>query len=163
MCITVDTGNEMEVVDFDYQKIAEAIRTACEVFERILEPIRETMQNITEAISAIAVKISDVMQYYSEDMRIVAQNLARILTSWLTTTCHCVVCVFVSFDPKSPFRYAALICILVKSHSAAYLEHVCASRKGHLLRCQDRGSSDSVSDDDNNSTNTFTITFAAAA
>ena len=146
----------MEAVVFDTQKIADAIRSICETFERIMEPVREAMQTISEAISAIAERMSEAVHYnmqgFSEDMRTVARRLVRLLANWLTAAGRHVVRVLLrSYDSKAPARYAALVCVLVKSHSAAYLAHICAAREGHLLRCQDRGSSDSVSDDDNNS------------
>jgi hypothetical protein len=164
VCITEDDGKEMEAVVFDTQKIAEAIRTVCEAFERIMEPVREAMKTFTEALSAIAERMSDAVRYYmqgfSEDMRNVARRLIRLLANWMVSAGRYVVRVVRSYDLKPPVRFAALICVLVKSHSAAYLVHICAAREGHLLRCQDRGSSDSVSDDDTNSVFLFT-TFVA--
>ncbi len=156
----------MEAVELDYRKIAEAVRKALDALEQVLKPMREAMNSIAESLSATAEKVSAVMRCcipgISKDMRIVAQKLVRLLSHWLISAGNAIIRTVIDYDPDASSRFAALICVLVKSHSAAYLGHMCAVRKGRLLRCRDRGSSDSASDDDYNSTS-FTTSFAAAA
>ena len=161
-----NTGNEKEAVVFDYRKIAEAVRKALDAFEQILEPVREAVQSISDAAIIAAENYSAIMRRcvpgVSESIRIVAQKLARLVAIWIVGAGNSVVQISSDYDPSASDRLAALICVLVKSHSAAYLGHVCAVRKGRLLRCRDRGSSDSASDNDTNS-KSFISSFAAAA
>lgn len=166
MRIIFNTGNEGEAIELDCRMIANAVRKAMDAYKQILKPVKEAVQIITDAAITAAKNYSAIMRRcipgVSESMRITAQKLARLLSYWFVATGKSVIRIVSDYDRDASTRLAAMICVLVKSHSAAYLGHVCVIRKGHLLRCRDRGSSDSASDDDANST-FYIFSFAAAA
>ena len=150
MEIVINTKNAgEEVLTFDCSKIAAAIAKAFESIQPVME---EAVQNISSALTAFA----ETMEEYTRPlMESIERASYRFIRHFLRILMQCIysvrdwVIVVITYDPKSAIYYASIICVTVKSLTQVYLEHVSVSRRCHLLRRQDRGSTESVSDNDN--------------
>ncbi len=150
MEIVINTKNAGEEgLTFDCSKIAAAIAKAFESIQPVME---EAVQNISSALTAFA----ETMEEYTRPlMESIERASYRFIRHFLRILMQCIynvrdwVIVVITYDPKSAIYYASIICVTVKSLTLVYLEHVSVSRRCHLLRRQDRGSTESVSDNDN--------------
>ncbi len=146
--INTRTARE-DVFTFDCSKIVAAITKA---FESLQPTLEEAVQNITQALTGFADILEEytasVMENFQRASYTVIHHILRVLMQCAWSIRGWVV-VVITYDPKSAIYYAAAICVTVKSLTLEYLEHVSVSRRCHLLRRQDRGSKESVSDNDN--------------
>ena len=142
-----DAGKE--VVTFDCSKIAAAITRAFESIQPVME---EAVQNISSALTAFAVIMEEYTKPLMESINRASHTLIRHFLRMLMqciSSVHDWFVVVITYDPKNAIYYASIICVTVKSLTLVYLKHVSVSRRCHLLRRQDRGSTESASDNDN--------------
>ena len=148
MSMTVIKRSGEEVV-LDLSKIVAAITKA---FEEILPKIQEAAMKITESMTALIDAMCTCTARIADSVQQTACSVAHGLLHLLMHF-YCRARNFVSrvipYDPRSVVYYAATVCIIVRTLTLEYIEHTCVSRRRNLFRRQDRGSKDSVSDNDN--------------
>ena len=162
MSYTVIRRSGEEVITFDISKIAAAITKA---FEAIQPVIEEATKNLRDAASAIA----DMVEAYTAPMvssfRQSAYTLFHSIAHFLAYCYNSFrdrILTAVTYDPLAAVYYSAILIARVKTYTLVYLGHAPVSRHSVLLRRQDRGSTDSVSDDDNNFTSFLTLILNAS-
>lgn len=151
-----------EEVTFDISKIAAAITKA---FEAIQPVIEEATRNLREAASAIADMVEAYTAPLVSSFRQSAFTLFHSIAHFLTYCYYSFrdrILTAVTYDPLAAVYYSAILTARVKTYTLSYLGHVSVSRHSVLLRRQDRGSTDSVSDDDNNFTSVLTLILNAS-
>ena len=156
MSYTVIRRSGEEVI-FDISKIAAAITKA---FEAIQPVIEEATRNLTEAVTAIADMVEEYTAPLMSGFRQSAFTLFHSIAQFLTYCYYSVrdrIITAVTYNPRAAAYYSASLIARVKVYTLTYLGHAPVPRHSVLLRRQDRGSTDSVSDDDNNFTDFSTI------
>ena len=146
-----------EEVTFDISKIVAAITKALETIQPVIE---EATRNLTEAASAIADMVEAYTAPLVSSFRQSAYTLFHSIAHFLAYCYNSFrdrIITAVTYDPLAAIYYSAILTARVKTYTLTYLGHAPVSRHSVLLRRQDRGSTDSVSDDDNNFTSFLTL------
>ena len=121
------------IIEFNIEKISEAIQKAFAAVEPVLEEIdamvEETVDNFGRVMYSLAHSLAHwvLHAYYSFSSRIRQA---------------------ITFDPRSAVRLATVVLIRVKLLTVTFLEHAHVYRAARLLRTQDRGTGEN-SDSDN--------------
>lgn len=121
------------IIEFNIEKISEAIQKAFAALEPVLEEIdamvEEAVDNFGRVVYSLAHSLAHwvLHAYYSFRSRIRQA---------------------ITFDPRSAVRLATVVLIRVKLLTVTFLEHVHVYRAARLLRTQDRGTGEN-SDSDN--------------
>ena len=121
------------IIEFNIEKISEAIRKAFAAVEPVLEEIDAMMEEAIDNFGRIV------------------YSLAHSLAHWVLHAYYSFrsrIRQAITFDPRSAVRLATVVLIRVKLLTVTFLEHVHVYRAARLLRTQDRGTGEN-SDSDN--------------
>ena len=121
------------IIEFNIEKIIEAIQKAFAAVEPVLEEIDAMMEEAIDNFGRIV------------------YSLAHSLAHWVLHAYYSFssrIRQAITFDPHSAVRLATVVLIRVKLLTVTFLEHAHVYRAARLLRTQDRGIGEN-SDSDN--------------